>query len=85
MKSTVLTAAVLLAASTAFAMSTAQAADEKMEMCYGVAKAGGNDCKSGSHACAGHATADKDPQSFVKVPAGTCEKLAGGSLKPMKG
>ncbi len=49
-----------------------------MEKCFGVAKAGGNDCKAGSHACAGMSTTDADPASFVEVPAGTCAKIAGG-------
>ena len=38
----------------------AMAAKEGMEKCYGVAKAGANDCgnKSGSHSCAGQSTVD---------------------------
>lgn len=60
--------------------STAQAQDT--EQCFGVAKAGKNDCKAGTHACAGHSTADADPQSFIVVPKGTCEKIVGGSLQP---
>jgi len=58
--------------------SEAQPQAAAMEHCYGVAKAGGNDCKSGAHACAGHSTVDGDPDSFVALPAGTCGKLAGG-------
>jgi len=76
-------AALLAATATAaatFSGSAVQAADT--EMCFGVAKAGGNDCKAGAHDCAGHSTMDRDPASFIVVPAGTCEKLAGGSLKP---
>ena len=82
MNAHVLAAAVLLAATATatFAGAPAQAADT--EMCYGVAKAGANDCKAGSHGCAGMSTADRDPASFIVVPAGTCAKLAGGSLKP---
>jgi uncharacterized membrane protein len=59
---------------------TAQAQDT--EQCFGVAKAGKNDCKAGSHSCAGQSTADADPASFVVLPAGTCEKIVGGSLTP---
>ncbi len=51
-----------------------------MEKCYGVAKAGKNDCAAGAHSCAGQATKDFDKASFVAVPAGVCAKLAGGSL-----
>ena len=49
--------------------------------CFGVAKAGKNDCKAGAHDCKGLSTVDSDPQSFVLVPVGTCEKIAGGSMK----
>ena len=48
------------------------------EKCFGIAKAGKNDCKTASHSCAGHAT--KDGDGFVAIPAGTCEKIVGGSL-----
>jgi uncharacterized membrane protein len=58
------------------ALSPALAADT--EKCYGVAKAGKNDCKTASHSCAGQAT--KDGDGFVDVPAGTCAKIVGGSL-----
>ena len=66
----------------ALSSSTAYAADS--EKCYGVAKAGKNDCKTDAHSCAGQSKMDKDPASFVDVPAGTCEKLTGGSTTPKK-
>lgn len=63
---------------------SASAAEKKMEMekCFGVAKAGKNDCASNKsvHACAGQAIKDGDAMDFVAVPKGTCNKLAGGSL-----
>ena len=78
--------AVLVASALALALSMTAAATvraEDTEKCFGIAKAGKNDCKAGSHACAGHSTADADPQSFINVPMGTCEKIVGGSMKPM--
>ena len=51
------------------------------EKCYGVAKAGMNDCKSGMHGCKGKAKADGEKDSFIVVPKGTCAKIAGGSTK----
>ena len=77
--------AVFVASALAMALSmtpfaTAQA--QETEQCFGVAKAGKNDCKAGTHACAGQSTADADPQSFIAVPKGTCEKIVGGSLQP---
>jgi len=57
-------------------------APEKWEKCAGVAKAGKNDCGSldGSHACAGKATKDNDPNEWIYVPKGTCEKITGGKV-----
>ena len=62
----------------------ATAADTAMEKCYGVAKAGKNDCgsKASGHSCAGQATRSNDPNDFVAVPKGTCDKIANGSLEP---
>lgn len=49
------------------------------ERCYGVAKAGQNDCGTATHGCAGAAKVDNDPFEWKLVPKGTCEK-AGGKL-----
>jgi uncharacterized membrane protein len=54
------------------------------ERCYGIAKAGANDCGNGRHSCAGRAIADAQPEEWKMVPAGTCEKI-GGSLKSSDG
>ncbi len=54
-----------------------------LEMCFGIASNGKNDCASSSHACAGQQTVDRDPDSFVLVAEGTCGNFSGGSLKPM--
>lgn len=60
--------------------NTAQAADEKgKEKCYGVAKAGKNDCAANGHACAGQAKKDRDAKEWIYVPTGTCDKIVGGS------
>jgi uncharacterized membrane protein len=70
---------VLLAAAVVTATS-AKADEVKYEKCFGVAKAGQNDCQSSTHICAGKSTADRDPHTYISLPAGTCEKLAGGAL-----
>ena len=59
-------------------------ADDKPEKCYGVVKAGQNDCgnAAGTHSCAGQSTVDGDGGEWVFLPKGTCEKLVGGSLTP---
>ena len=62
----------------------ASAAEKKMamEQCFGIAKAGMNDCstKKSAHSCAGQATKNNDPNDFVAVPKGTCDKIAGGTM-----
>jgi uncharacterized membrane protein len=62
------------------------AAHEKpaQEKCYGVAKKGANDCASanGSHGCAGQAKVDNDPDEWVSVATGTCEKMGGKTVAP---
>ena len=57
----------------------AMAADMKMEKCFGIAKAGKNDCANatGTHSCAGQASVDKAPEEWNYVAKGTCEKLGG--------
>ncbi len=51
------------------------------EKCYGVVKAGKNDCQTSTHACAGQASKDAQGDSWIYVPKGTCEKIVGGSAK----
>ena len=80
MKTTVLVASALATALSMSVAGAASAADN--EKCYGVAKAGKNDCQTATHSCAGTSTKDADAASWIYLPAGTCEKLAGGSLQP---
>jgi uncharacterized membrane protein len=60
--------------------ANAMAAEEKgKEKCYGIAKAGSNDCANatGTHSCAGQASTDKAPEEWNYVAKGTCDKLGG--------
>jgi uncharacterized membrane protein len=54
------------------------------EKCYGVTKAGKNDCQTANSSCAGTSKASKQGDAWVYVPKGTCEKLVDGSLQPKK-
>ena len=54
------------------------------EKCYGVAKAGQNDCGTATHTCAGKAKKDNMPEEWKMVPKGTCAKT-GGKTEPPKG
>ena len=60
----------------------AQDAKGEREKCYGVAKAGQNDCGTATHTCAGKATRDNAPDEWKYVPKGTCEKLGGKKQAP---
>ena len=62
------------------------APDASKDKCFGVAKAGHNDCASasGSHSCAGTATKDKDPGDWKYVEKGTCDKMGGSMMAPKK-
>jgi len=53
------------------------------EKCYGIAKAGLNDCQTATHSCAGTSTKDMDKASWIYVPAGTCAKISDASTMPM--
>lgn len=78
--------ASLLALGSLGLQADAFAADKAdVEKCYGVAKAGKNDCKTLSNACAGHAGTDNQKDAFIALPAGTCERIVGGSLEAPAG
>jgi uncharacterized membrane protein len=77
-------AAMVAASSLALADEGKMGADKPgMEHCYGVAKAGKNDCASTGHSCAGQSKKDADKASWVSLPSGVCAKLAGGSTTKM--
>jgi uncharacterized membrane protein len=49
------------------------------EKCYGIAKAGKNDCASGTEACAGQSKSDGQKDAWLGVAKGTCDRIVGGS------
>ena len=73
---------VLTAGAPAFAEETHEM---MMEKCYGVAKAGKNDCATANSSCAGTAKNDGQKDAFLALPKGTCERLVGGGLESMDG
>ena len=82
-------AAILAVAAVQPAVAEDKPAKEK-EKCYGIAKAGQNDCGTAHHSCAGKAARDNVADDWKMVPKGTCEKVGGktspggGSAKPSK-
>jgi uncharacterized membrane protein len=54
------------------------------EKCYGVTKAGKNDCQTANSSCAGTSKRDGQGDAWIYVPAGTCDRIVGGSLQARK-
>lgn len=76
----VLLASVVSLSAFAF-VNTAFAEKPNMEKCYGISKAGKNDCgRPPAHSCQGQATTDGDKADWIYVSKGACEKIVGGSL-----
>jgi uncharacterized membrane protein len=62
------------------AQKPAPAPTFKAEKCYGIAKAGKNDCAStGNNSCGGTSKLNSDPKAWIYVPEGYCERIVGGS------
>ncbi|MCB1757215.1 MAG: DUF2282 domain-containing protein [Gammaproteobacteria bacterium] len=63
----------------ATASQNAYAAKDGMEKCFGIAKAGKNDCQTSNSSCAGTSTSDGQKDAWILVPEGLCDKVVGGS------
>ena len=62
------------------AQKPAAAPSFKAEKCYGIAKAGKNDCAStGNNSCGGTSKKSGDTKAWIFVPEGYCERVVGGS------
>ncbi|GLS15744.1 MULTISPECIES: BufA1 family periplasmic bufferin-type metallophore [Hydrogenophaga] len=72
-------AAAVSLASLSVLSTAALAQNTAKEKCYGVAKAGQNDCANlaGTHSCAGQAKMDNDKGDWKYVAAGTCQQMGG--------
>ncbi len=55
-----------------------------MEKCYGIVKAGQNDCGTSAHNCGGEAKTSGNKSEWVFTPNGLCNRIVGGSTKPPK-
>lgn len=56
------------------------AEDMKMEKCAGIVKAGQNDCGANGHICGGMSKKDGDPNEWISLPKGTCDKIVGAKV-----
>lgn len=52
----------------------------KKEKCYGIVKAGQNDCSTNTTSCSGSAKKNAQKDAFIYVPKGLCTKIVGASL-----
>jgi uncharacterized membrane protein len=57
----------------------------KYEKCFGIVRGGQNDCFSPANSCGKTSKRDNDPNAWIYVPAGTCDKIVGGSTAPTTG
>ncbi len=81
--------ALAATAATGLTATSATAQKAEMEKCYGVAKAGENDCAAGpGTTCAGTSTRDYQGNAWKLVEKGTCEDIetpkGNGSLEPIE-
>lgn len=87
-KTALSTAIVIGLTQSAFSVRTQEESDARTkdqenvgnEKCAGRIVAGLNDCPTSLHACAGLADSDSDPEEFIYLPKGTCEKIAGAFI-----
>jgi uncharacterized membrane protein len=79
-----LAVAGLLATGVAALPTAARAEHSDMEQCAGIIKAGKNDCATSTNACHGHVESDANPEAWIYLPKGTCERLVGGRIVHVK-
>jgi uncharacterized membrane protein len=78
--------ATTAAALMSMTMMAAPVAAQEKEKCFGIAKAGQNDCAnlSGTHSCAGQSKVDMSKDEWKYVAKGTCKDMKGMSLEDAK-
>ncbi len=78
--------AATAAAVMSLSMIAVPAAAQDKEKCFGIAKAGQNDCSSvaGTHSCAGQSKVDMDKMEWKYVAKGSCKDMKGLSLEEAK-
>jgi len=73
--------ASLLAIGVSAAGQQALAAKGDNEKCAGVVKAGKNDCGTSRNACSGQVKMDNDPEAWIYLPKGLCERIVGARVQ----
>ncbi|MBA3536173.1 MAG: DUF2282 domain-containing protein [Tatlockia sp.] len=75
-----ISAFLALATTNAAQATTTDSTQQSTEKCYGIVKAGMNDCSTSTSSCSGSAKSDRQADAFVFLPKGLCEKISGSSL-----
>ena len=79
-----ITSAIASALAAALVAPMAVQAQGNTEKCFGISKAGKNDCQTATSSCAGTSKKDAQTDAWLSVPKGACEKIVGGSLASKK-
>ncbi|WP_294766983.1 DUF2282 domain-containing protein [uncultured Rhodoferax sp.] len=68
------------------ALASAPVVAQEKEKCFGIAKAGQNDCAnlSGTHSCAGQSKVDMGKDEWKYVAKGTCKDMKGMTMDEAK-
>jgi uncharacterized membrane protein len=82
----IVSSAVAAALALGLGAASAHAQEKGKEKCYGIAKAGANDCANlaGTHSCAGQSKVDNDPGEWKFVAKGTCKDMKGMTAEEAK-
>ncbi len=80
-KNMALISAIALGVGLAAQAQAAKPKWEGYEKCAGIVKKGMNSCGTSKHNCAGQATSNNDPEEWIYLPKGTCDKITGSTLK----
>ena len=76
--------AAVIALPIAAAKAAPVAPQPNAEKCFGIAKAGSNDCQTATNSCAASVNIDRKADAWIYLPKGLCEKIAGASLQTKK-
>ncbi len=75
-----ITAFIAMATNSAFASASSCPEPPPTEKCYGIVKAGMNDCTTATSQCASSSTKDNQADAFILLNKGLCERIVGGHL-----
>jgi uncharacterized membrane protein len=85
MKTSAQTICTAIAGIMAIGINAATAAElPAMEKCAGIVKASQNDCATSTTACHGSVNTNANPEAWIYLPQGTCEKIVGGHITLQK-